>query len=229
METPEHLIQDRVPKVNDLISFYNERLNTWVDAKITHDLSRKWNRYYNIQYLDGERDGLFLKPDTRWTFLQTVAGEQYPRGLLRNGSKPSSMNPSPASPIPRIQEKTLDSTSIHSVASSLSVPHSTSSHDTLIGLLDRRAESMEWDLSYLELESTQSSQHCFTECRHINLNDVNNLNRRLPLTSSPVPPRRRLQHFRQALPLELETRRPFLPEFLQKFNPFKKRDQEPKA
>ena len=88
---------------------------------------------------------------------------------------------------------------------------------------------MEWDLSYLEQESTQSSQHCFTECRHINLNDVNNLNRRLPLTSSPVPPRRRLQHFRQALPLELETRRPFLPEFLQKFNPFKKRDQEPKA
>ena len=53
METPEHLIQDRIPKVNDLISFYNEHLNAWVDAKITHDLSRKWNRYYNIQYLNG--------------------------------------------------------------------------------------------------------------------------------------------------------------------------------
>ena len=88
---------------------------------------------------------------------------------------------------------------------------------------------MEWDLSYLDLEPTQSSQYCLTERRHINLNNVNNLDRRLPLTSSPAPSRRRLQQFRQALPLELEIRRPFLPEFLQKFNPFKKRDQEPKT
>ena len=222
VEAPENLMQDRIPKVNDHISFFNERLNRWVDAKITHDLSRRWNKYYNIVYRNGDRDGLFLKPNTRWTFLQSETGQPYPRGNLRDGSRPSSMHPSPASPEHRSQAEESEE-SVLSVVPSMSTLFSSSSENLSIGTLDRsRAASMEWDLSYLDLEASYSPQQQPTH-HHINLGEVNRLDQLLPLSSTPAPPRRRLLQMRQSLPLEIERERLSLPAFLQKFNPFKKR------
>ena len=44
----ERLIQDRTPKVNDHISFYDEHRGEWVSAMIIRDLSRRWKHYFNI-------------------------------------------------------------------------------------------------------------------------------------------------------------------------------------
>ena len=69
--TPENLDQSHQPKVGDLISFFNNRLNYWVDAQIMASQSTRWKNYFNIIYDDGQEDGLYLHPDTRWTFRPT--------------------------------------------------------------------------------------------------------------------------------------------------------------
>ena len=94
-EIRESFVQDRKPKVNDLISYYNERLHTWVDAKITRDLTRQWKDYYNIEYSNGEKDGLYLKKDTRWTFLADSSGNLLIQGNVRSSSASPSLHPTP--------------------------------------------------------------------------------------------------------------------------------------
>ena len=103
LDLPQVLLEDRRPKLNDIISFYSSKLNRWVDARITHDLSKKWDRYYNIQYFNGETDGLFLLPDQRWTFLADSSGPPVSRNNLREESSLPPMHPSPISPPFRIQ------------------------------------------------------------------------------------------------------------------------------
>ena len=68
----ERLIQDRTPAVNDHISFYDENTGEWVNAMVIQNLSKRWKHYFNIQYDDGSRDGLYLIPDTRWTFQRSI-------------------------------------------------------------------------------------------------------------------------------------------------------------
>ena len=197
----EKLLQDRKPKKGDLISYYNDRLKTWVNAKITRDLTRTWRCYYNIEYSNGEQDGLYLKPDSRWTFLTDSKGNVLLPGRTRSETAPPSLHPTPASSPSR------DTDPLHSPANTsfLSTPSAALSTSlsvaSSIGVLDRcMHESMEWDATYdsLLLSSESTPQPGYT----VSLDRVNNLDHVLPISSTPVPTSHRVSKLRQPLPLE---------------------------
>jgi len=229
-DIPESLLQDRKPEVGDSISFYNDELKTWKEAIITHDLSRRWENYYNIQYSDGTKDGLYLNPDTRWTFLTTVSGQPVTIGSTRKSCTFLSLQPSPKSP--------LDPLRVYSSQSDLNVRNASQnltnfsadlSIASSIGILDKsKATSMEWDLSYLELQPS-ISDFANSPCRNmperpIDNTKVNDLALYLPLSSTPTLPRKRLAQARRSLPLEQDNRiKNNLQTFLQRFIPFRKK------
>ena len=47
-ERPEKLNQHRKPVVGDRISYFDAASSTWINAIITHDLSRRYRHYFNI-------------------------------------------------------------------------------------------------------------------------------------------------------------------------------------
>ena len=228
-DLPEDLLQDRKPKVGDSISFYNTNLNTWVEAIITHDLTKKWDNYYNIQYTNGNKDGLYLNPDTRWTFLTTSSGQPVAMGSIRSNCLPPSLQPSPQSPSHLLRVYSSESDSEAKDIDLNSILSSDTSAAESIGTLDKsRTASMEWDLSYLHLQSSLSNQlhspHRSIPEQVINNDRVKNLNLYLPLSSTPNPPRRWISNVRQSLPLEREvTTKTSFTTFLQRLNPFKKK------
>ena len=95
---------------------------------------------------------------------------------------------------------------------------------TLVSTLD---PSYMEDLYDIPLDQAQNLQHVLPVTRVEtppqiqrslpNLLQVANLDRRLPLTSTPKPPRNRLSNLRQSLPLETTRRRDYLPVFLRRF------------
>ena len=150
----EKLLQDRVPKVNDRIAFYSDTEQSWVEGKITHDLTRRWANYFNVIYDDGTRDGLYLRPDTRWTFLFTADGRPL-MPTMRVGSAPVSLQPTPNTSPTREQTPFFDVNDINSCNSPNSAMLDTSNNSSSVGTLDRsRDGSMAWDLSYLDLTSS---------------------------------------------------------------------------
>ena len=227
LNVPERLIQHRKPKVGDNIAFFYDRTKTWRNANIIADLSRKWERYYNIVYENGQKDGLYLIENTRWTFLNRIQPE-----IDRDGTpNDDNLKPTPEVSIDHDQPSSTSSTSLP-LLDNLSINE-----------LDvTRTESLAWDMTGTELVTCQdnsatpvtgqqqyshpqSSSPVFTiDSRNIPpiLDRVSNLNHRLPLASTPNPTRSRISRLRGSLPLEHDVQE-HKPSFLQRFNPFRKR------
>ena len=214
----ERLIQNRKPKTADRIAFFDVRVGEWKNAVIIQDLCKRWQHYYNVQYSDGSKDGLYLIPDTRWTFRDNPNNIPECDEAERNSSPTKSLHPTPDStltPPPQpIFHLDLD-TSISDVQ-----PSPISSASSLDDPLNEaRNASLEWDLVGMELES-YVPEICTSYDSE--LHNVQNLQYRLPISSTPAPPRSRVSRLRQSLPLELEVSDPS-PSFFQKYNPFRKK------
>ena len=238
---PERLIQNRTPVVGDLISFFDDRLQAWVNARIIQDLSKRWRHYYNIIYEDNKKDGLYLIPDTRWTFI--------PKKNLDVERVDSNLNlkqlePTPESSITsRIPTQSSSSSSVSCsqlISWNISEPNLSNPHSA-------SSSSLQWDPLGTELLSTQDPSYldelydipldqvqnfdCVLPIPDMpttpprrqrslpNLHKVTNLDRVLPLTSTPNPHKQRLSNLRQTLPLESVERKSFLPGFLKRLFP----------
>ena len=198
----EKLIQNRKPKVNDRIAFYSEDQHSWVEAKVTHDLSRRWANYFNIVYDDGNKDGLYLKPNTRWTFLPNSNANSLATDQMRVNSAPTSLQPTPETSLIREATPFLDVNDLSDLNSPNSVVLDSDSETSSIDILNKsRDGSMEWDLSYLQLASSPDQTYPGT-CQEINLHRVQNLETILPLRSTPAQSRRHVSAQRNSLPLE---------------------------
>ena len=234
---PEKLDQSHKPKVGDLISFFDDRQQCWVDAQITANLSSRWKNYYNILYENGQEDGLYLLPDTRWTFRTEPNNPQEKE--RHNTQEINSIKPSPE--VSLKEGLSLDNNT------NLLLP--TRSDDTIsetsgvpIHDLDlTRNDSLEWDLEGIELHST-TSEHIWPVDLHqvinlenlqpfpiypntseaVSLNHVANLDNKLPLSSTPRP-NNRLSQLRRQLPLEVAENRGFISTFFRRLNPFKQK------
>ena len=219
----EKLLQNRKPKVNERIAFYSDEKQAWVEATITHDLSRRWANYFNIVYDDGIKGGLYLTPDTRWTFLSDVDGNLLIPDEMRLTSAPMSLQPTPNSSITREQTPFLNVDELSSCDSPNSVALNSSHPSTSTGTLDKsRNESMDWDLSYLDLAPSPPPPSPKMR-QPMSLLQVQNLDAVLPLCSTPAPTRRHVSAPRQPLPREHQsTNQPSSSSFFQRINPFKK-------
>ena len=125
-------------------------------------------------YNDGGEDGLYLIPNTRWTFRDS----HYAAGVEVNRSPDRflSLKPTP--------ETTPEQLTL------------TISDTSSVDILNKSLESLEWDMMGTQLESSQSS---LLECHEFDLpdlplNQVCRLDNNLPLTSTwktsqhpPVP------------------------------------------
>ena len=222
-EIREQLLQNRKPRVNDLISYYNNDQKTWVDAKIIRDLSRTWKDYYNIEYSNGEKDGLYLKPNSRWTFLTDQAGNLLVQANIRSNSAPPSLQPTP-NPSPTRDPSPFLSSS-EKLISMNDEPSSSSSSSLTLNVLDRtRTESMEWDMSYHDLQPPQqlSISPSRPGMKPVALDCVGNLESVLPLSSTPVSHRPRVSRMRRPLPLESSSNTDHIPGFVRRMLPFKR-------
>ena len=239
---PEKLLQDRPPNVGEEISFFDSRTNKWVDATVTANLSRKWNHYFNIIYENGNEDGLYLIPDTRWTLkpnLQEI--HRHPP------DQPTSLEPTPHTTPDKInpsEESNIDpeQTTPHETLSLDNSSSEPSNIDNNLNLTE--PDSLQWDDQGTELLS--SDEYIWP----VDLHAVANLDHLLPLQLEPppttdanpphldqafiledIPPvsstpsghRRRIQQRRRTLPLESGHRQGFIQSFLRRLNPFKKK------
>ena len=217
-DLPESLLQDRRPRINDIISFYSEKSNKWVDARITHDLSKRWDRYYNIQYFNGETDGLFLLPDTRWTFLTDIFNQPVTRSNLRESSSLQSMRPSPSIPPPFPHRHT--SQEDLAITHNLLLPEEENSVPESEIQGTSPIESLEWDPSFQHLEVT--IPNIDEQYQSVPINPTWTPVRPL-FSSTPYQRGNRVSQLRRSLPKERESGGPTLPLFMRKFNPFRKR------
>ena len=230
LHIPEKFNQSRKPGKGDRISYFDQKTNAWVTARITHDLSRRFDSYYNIVTDDGHRLGLYLIPNTRWTLLSD-RGEPEEQ---RYGDKICSLEPSPSS-----REDHLRCVRSTSCATC---------HDPLEHMpslvenapISQSLPSLDWD--YVGNFDTPSYFSSTSPSQVANLDDalplsadivhppesrnllqVHNLEVKLPLTSTPVP-RSRVSRPRRLLPLELPREpRPTVSSFFQKLLPFRKK------
>ena len=218
---PERLLQDRIPRPGDSISYFDARTQMWRDAIITKDLSNRWPNYFNIAYDDGTQDGLYLIRNTRWTFrhrednFAAIEAQRLDDHL-------SSLKPTPET---TPEQFFLDD----SDASSVDIFNK--SH----------GESLEWDMAGIHLESSYASTpvHDDPIPTDVPLNQVCRLDTNLPLTSTwrtstdtsilrqdTVPKeKRRLAQPRRPLPAEFPEIRGFLPRFARRLDPFKKKEK----
>ena len=227
---PEKLLQHRKPIVGDHISYFHDKKKTWTEAIITKDLSKKWKHYFNIRNADGEEDGLYLRPDTRWTLIPTNAIE-----TERSHYDLNALKPTPESTF--LQQ---DSSNNSTVTSPPLEDHPAS-------------QSLEWDMLGVELDtSLNTSNNPFSWLPPIDVGSpsrVNYLAYHLPLTSTPqrhtpshgdtfidlnarlpipTPPHHhedQINQLNRSLPLDLTGNRDCLPTFIKKFLPFKKKKQ----
>ena len=228
IEIPERLDQSRKPKKGDKISYFDTNTNTWINAFITHDLTRRYRHYFNIVTENGRRDGLYLAPDTRWTLLQD---ESPPEENRNYGFNISSLEPSPTSFL-HLRPRHL---SFSRSVDNLHVQSSPTIHDNLDS---DSLPSLEWDYaasndspSYfpdlpldrvLNLDNVLPLSLTYHRSTSVDLLQPQNLDQRLPLTSTPVSPRSRVSNPRRSLPLERSRGRSLIPTIFRKFNPFKK-------
>ena len=223
-DTPENLFQNKKPTVGDQIAFFDERINVWVEATIDDDLSRKWNNYYNITKSDGTRDGLYLIPDTRWTFLPNHQAEQE-RLDTTFDIGPTTTYPTPDNPLlprhdrtPHNQESSRSS-HVSTLSNEIQAETSLQWDDcgtelTTPNLLDITLDRVQNLDNILPLSTTENSSP-------INLNDVVNLGLFLPITSTPLPGRRRVSVHRRPLPLETANRQSRFLTLVRRLLPFR--------
>ena len=238
-DIPEKLLQDRQPKVGDLISYFDAASGNWLEAHIITDLNRRWRCYYNIMHADGRKDGLYLLPNTRWTFLHWNSEEDIEHTREKTINFPS-LDPTASSPSMRPRSHTY-------------CAHTSSNNAVLSNTLDledlniTRTESMEWDFTGTELISTvpvppqtPGEVHLNEVCNltnvlplslnlRCNLNDVPldavlHLDHRLPLSSSPTHRDSRSSRHRRLIPRErTPPRRRRIRTYFRRFNPFRKK------
>ena len=237
--TEEKLIQNRKPKVGDRISFFDARIQTWVDARIIKDLSKRWNHYYNITYDNNIKDGLYLQPNTRWTFLPHE-DQSLERSTPCASQLLTVLNPSrEPSHSGRIEQ---EMTSFHEdcahsstcafqdVSDDASLEWDeigtqliSSSHSSMLYDQDISLESVQCLDLALPVTTPTKSPTLPRSRSHPCLDRVTNLDLVLPLTSTPLQHRPRISTLRRTLPLEVNTQSRFR-QFLRRFLPFRKRD-----
>ena len=61
------LIQRPPPKKGDTIYFFHHIYLKWVKAILVSNQLKGYKDYFNIQYEDGSKDGLYLRQNERWT------------------------------------------------------------------------------------------------------------------------------------------------------------------
>ena len=222
VDIPENLIQHRRPKVGDAISYYDNRLGSWRDATITTDLSRRWDLYFNIVYNDGQRDGLYLLPGTRWTFTHELINNEIDEVNRQEHAAAQSLHPTPESTPPQEDDHPPTASDL------ASSPHSFSSSMADASLNDdlnrTLHDSLEWDMTGTEFQSLTFERTYPLDLNKVikldgllplpnptqpssplsSLSKVVNLERRLPLSSTPVLPHQRISRTRRPLPLELD-------------------------
>ena len=215
------LDQSRKPKKGDRISYFDSTTNRWIDACITHNLSRRYKDYYNIITDDGRRDGLYLAPDTLWTLR--IDHDDSPEEQRLDDEEPADMEPSPPFPSP-LSGHVLS----HDIAENLTPAMS---HRAPALPSSSPTPSLEWD--YTSSHDSPSYLRSLPLDQVVNLNSVlplpphavnhlsddpyvvQNLQHRLPPTSTPLSPRPRVSNLRRALPIEREqAQRMQLPSFL---------------
>ena len=210
-EENEILDQSRRPRVGDVISYFDSTTSAWVEARITHNLSKRYDRYYNIITTDGRRDGLYLLPDTRWTFLSTPIHDTPEEQRLEDNI--SSLEPSPSLLTPIA--------TYHSAPNLADVLDTGAHSDDQDPQKSPSTPSLDWDYastcespSYfhglpldrvMNLDSVLPlPSHLLDGTSPINLLEAQNLEQYLPLTSTPLSPRPRISNLRRLLPLERE-------------------------
>ena len=244
--TPEHLIQHRQPRIGEEIAYFDDKNQIWVNATVSANLSHHWKYYYNIIREDGVADGLFLKPNTRWTLK---AYDQPPPEKIRcSTSRPQSLKQTPNSTPPDDGLNSPDSTTPpgpEDDTSYIATPRPSPSTDSPTNIDDDGTERLETNPT----DATPQSHENY--CLPVNLHEVANFNKFLPLqqtifrrsgrqvpidrvanleyvlplTSTPQSRSKRLLPRRRSLPLELVPKnRGLLPSFLHKFRPFRKKD-----
>ena len=219
--TDERLDQSRKPAVGNLIAFFSQDDQIWVEATITKDLSHKWNHYYNILYHDGTPDGLYLIPDTRWTLISN--GQRETERLGSTFNIPNILPTPESSFLPRT-DPTLDTNVSVQLSSGL---------DSSLQWDDYDTQLVPTNPCDVILDKVQNLEHVLPlpafpapsmeNFSHIELDAASNLNLFLPLSSTPRPTRHRLNHPRRALPIEEEHRRSTLPALFRRFLPFRKK------
>ena len=173
----------------------------------TKDLSKRWKRYFNIIYEDGQQDGLYLIENTRWTFINPNQQELHRNNDFENDI----LQPTP--------EESIDH-NWASLAPSTSLPML---EDDSINELDiTRTESLAWDMTGTQLVSSSPVPVCNSNNILPDVNRVANFNLHLPISSTPKPVHSRTSQPRRSLPLELHDP-DHKPSFFRRFNPFRKK------
>ena len=230
LNIPERLNQEKTPEVGDIISFYDGRKGYWVEAKIIKDLTSRWNHYYNISYADNKKDGLYLIPDTRWTFVQNwnSAEEQLEQTYILGDLDPTSSttseprhdlgfsSPSPAPTIFEPNISTTDSLEWDNEGTDLIQSTDPSYLNSLYDFPLDRVQHLD-NLLPLPLAHGHPAMR-----PQLDLHEVIDLRLHLPLSSTPSSQRRQPPTQFQSMP-EQETRRLNLINFLRRLNPFKKK------
>ena len=162
----EILDQSKKPVVGDTIAFFDGKCQSWVNATIIKDLSRRYKYYYNIIYPDGKEDGLELAPETRWTFTTENETDNIEAMRIRNETN------SEPTPLPTPEPSLLirDSSPNNSCS------------DESVSTLNRTANSLEWDALGTEFNS---SYELFKSRSEASLPDRPNLD--AGLNPSPTP------------------------------------------
>ena len=225
LHLPERLNQSRRPVVGDYISYFDDTTSRWVNAVITHDLSRRYPDYFNIIIENGPPAGLYLIPDTRWTLRSAPAQDPLEEDRDHNASLPS-LRPSP--------ELSLIQVPLHENDSDMS--HYAIAESPRISL-----SSLEWDYSASQTpefyDIPLNRVGLFNDVLPIHEHDldvvphdedllhVQIMSHRLPLSSTPQPQPDRISRLRQPLPLEREPRSLSLPNFFRRhLNIFRRRN-----
>ena len=229
-------MQDRIPRKNDRVAFFSQETGGWKTVKLSSNVVRGWNFYYN--YIDEENcvGGVYLIPDERWTFLhddniqddhEAVPDQQHIQQVDGfAGPTPDTSPGTGARPKTNVRFGPTEYVQSSSDSEPSAGP----------GLND--ALSMDWDAFGTELECSVSDDASLHQRFPLNkvvnldripLDKVVNLDTILPLTSTPLsspenntfPTRRqRTSMPRRPLPIELEDSEP---SFLSRLNPFRKR------
>ena len=241
-DLPERLCQTKKPKVGDCIAFYDQREKGWVDATIIQDLTKRWKFYYNIRYPDNRTDGLYLKPNTRWTFINNV---NYTKERREHSTNHTELEPTPNSSAASRTDHNLG----FSGSSLVQLSPTSTIQDPDISV----SPSLEWDDVGTDLIQTTDPSYLdslydipLDEVRNLddllpiphslsnptvsdvrtplNLHAVAILDSHLPISSTPCSQRRNSSVNQQFRP-EPARIIPFFSNFLARLNPFKKRNQ----
>ena len=181
-------------------------------------MSVRWPNYFNIVYPDGREDGLYLRPNTRWTFRHPNSNNAAIESIRSSDNLPI-LKPTPDTTPEQVILGTSDNCS----------------HDVLNKSI---IETPQHDMPGNQLDPSHGStleRIDFSLPRDL-LNQVYRLDSNLPLTSTwnrdhipnsvptaPSKTKRRIAHQRRHLPAESEIKG-FLPIFAQRLNPFKKKE-----